>query len=456
MKSTLVSKEKNIANITIEYSSEEFDNAITEAYKRTKNQFSINGFRKGKAPRKIIESHYGKHIFYDEALNELLKNDYPKTITELEIEPIDQPIVETPEIKQGEPVVITIKVELSPEIEIKDYEGIEIEKISGEVTEEDIKRELENVQKEQARLETITDRDSEKDDTVIIDFEGTVDGEKFDGGTGENFELKLGSGQFIPGFEDQLIGKNSGDEVKVEVRFPDEYGAKDLAGKDAVFMTKIHEIKKEVLPEIDDELASDVSDFETLEEYKKDISSKLQKQIDERNEIRMKDAMLETILEKNDFEIPNIMISDETDRIIREMEQQLGYQGLDLDTYIGYLGKSRNDLRSEAREDAKKRVGTRIIIQNIIRQENIEASQDDIDKEIEEFAKQYGQTVEQCKKMLGEGSEHYFKADAEVKKAINMMFDKAVFVEPKKEEPKKDEPKENESKKEEVAKEESK
>lgn len=456
MKSTLVSKEKNIANITIEYSSEEFDNAITEAYKRTKNQFSINGFRKGKAPRKIIESHYGKDIFYDEALNELLKNDYPKTITDLEIEPIDQPIVETPEIKQGEPVVITIKVELSPEIEIKDYEGIEIEKISGEVTEEDIKRELENVQKEQARLETITDRTSEKDDTVIIDFEGTVDGEKFDGGTGENFELKLGSGQFIPGFEDQLIGKNSGDEVKVEVRFPDEYGAKDLAGKDAVFMTKIHEIKKEVLPEIDDELASDVSDFETLEEYKKDISSKLQKQIDERNEIRMKDAMLETILEKNDFDIPNIMISDETDRIIREMEQQLGYQGLDLDTYIGYLGKSRNDLRSEAREDAKKRVGTRIIIQNIIRQENIEASQDDIDKEIEEFAKQYGQTVEQCKKMLGEGSEHYFKADAEVKKAINMMFDKAKFVEPKKEEPKKDEPKEDESKKDEIAKEESK
>ena len=456
MKSTLVSKEKNIANITIEYSSEEFDNAITEAYKRTKNQFSINGFRKGKAPRKIIESHYGKDIFYDEALNELLKNDYPKTITDLEIEPIDQPIVETPEIKQGEPVVITIKVELSPEIEIKDYEGIEIEKISGEVTEEDIKRELENVQKEQTRLETITDRASEKDDTVIIDFEGTIDGEKFDGGTGENFELKLGSGQFIPGFEDQLIGKNSGDEVKVEVRFPDEYGAKDLAGKDAVFMTKIHEIKKEVLPEIDDELASDVSDFETLEEYKKDISSKLQKQIDERNEIRMKDAMLETILEKNDFDIPNIMISDETDRIIREMEQQLGYQGLDLDTYIGYLGKSRNDLRSEAREDAKKRVGTRIIIQNIIRQENIEASQDDIDKEIEEFAKQYGQTVEQCKKMLGEGSEHYFKADAEVKKAINMMFDKAVFVEPKKEETKKDEPKEDESKKDEIAKEESK
>lgn len=456
MKSTLVSKENNIANITIEYSSEEFDNAIIEAYKRTKNQFSINGFRKGKAPRKIIESHYGKDIFYDEALNELLKNDYPKAITDLEIEPIDQPIVETPEIKSGEPVVITIKVELSPEIEIKDYEGIEIEKISGEVTDEDINRELENVQKEQARLETITGRASEKDDTVIIDFEGTVDGEKFDGGTGENFELKLGSGQFIPGFEDQLIGKNSGDEVKVEVRFPDEYGAKDLAGKDAIFMTKIHEIKKEVLPEIDDELASDVSDFETLEEYKKDISSKLQKQIDERNEIRMKDAMLETILEKNDFDIPNIMISDETDRIIREMEQQLGYQGLDLDTYIGYLGKSRNDLRSEAREDAKKRVGTRIIIQNIIRQENIEASQDDIDKEIEEFAKQYGQTVEQCKKMLGEGSEHYFKADAEVKKAINMMFDKAVFVEPKKEEPKKDEPKEDESKKDEIAKEESK
>lgn len=440
MKSTLVSKENNIAKITIEYSPEEFDSAVSEAYKRTKDQFNINGFRKGKAPRKIIESHYGKDIFHDEALNELLKKDYPASVTELEIEPIDQPRVDTPEIKEGEPVVLTIKVELLPEIEIKDYLGVEVEKINDKVTDEMIDNELSNVQKKQARLESVEDRASKDGDTVIIDFEGSIDGTKFDGGTGENFELKLGSGQFIPGFEDQLIGKNAGEEVKVEVAFPKEYGAKDLAGKDAIFMTKIHEIKREVLPEIDDELAGDVSEFETLDEYKKDLAEKLQKQIDERNEIMMKDVILEKVLENNEFDIPKVMVSDEIDRIINEMKQQLSYQGIDIDTYMGYLGKTINDLREEAREDARKRVGIRIIIQNIIRQEDINATKEDIDKEIEEFAKQYGQTVEQCKKMLGEGSEHYFKGDAEVKKAINLMYDKALFVEPeeKKEESKED------------------
>lgn len=433
MKSTLISKENNIAKITIEYTAEEFDAAITDAYKRTKDQFSINGFRKGKAPRKIIESHYGKDIFYDEALNDMLRTGYPEAITELELETIDQPKVDTPEIKDGEPVVLTIKVELSPEIDMKDYLGVEIEKIEEKITDEDVDRELERVQKQQARLEAVEGRATKEGDTVIIDFEGSVDGVKFDGGTGENFELKLGSGQFIPGFEEQLIGKNAGDEVDVQVTFSEEYGAKDLAAKDALFKTKIHEIKAEVLPEIDDELASDVSDFETLDEYKKDLAAKLQANLDERNEIRMKDALLEAVLKKNEFDIPKVMVSDEVDRIIREMEQQLSYQGLDLDTYIGYIGKTRNDLREEAREDARKRVGTRIMIQNIIRQEGIVATQEDIDKEIGEFAKQYGQTIEQCKKMLGDGSEHYFKADAEVKKAIDLMFSKAVIVEPKEE-----------------------
>lgn len=433
MKSTLISKENNIAKITIEYTAEEFDSAITEAYKRTKDQFSINGFRKGKAPRKIIESHYGKDIFYDEALNDMLKTGYPEAITELELETIDQPRVDTPEIKEGEPVVLTIKVELSPEVDMKDYLGVEIEKIEDKISDEDVDKELERVQKQQARLETAEGRPTEEGDTVIIDFEGSVDGVKFDGGTAENFELKLGSGQFIPGFEDQLIGKNAGDEVDVQVTFPKEYGAKDLAAKDALFKTKIHEIKAEVLPEIDDELASDVSDFETLAEYKEDLAAKLQASVDERNEIRMKDALLEAVLNKNEFDIPKVMVSDEIDRIIREMEQQLSYQGLDIDTYIGYIGKTRNDLREDAKEDARKRVGTRIMIQNIIRQEGLVATQEDIDKEIEEFAKQYGQTVEQCKKMLGEGSEHYFKADAEVKKAIDLMFSKAVIVEPKEE-----------------------
>ena len=427
MKSEFISKENDIAKFTVEYSADEFSGALTDAYKRNRDRFMINGFRKGKAPMKIIESHYGKDVFYEDALNELLKRNYGDAVDELDLKVIDQPKIDVPEIKRGEPVKLTFEVPCFPEMEVKDYRGVEVQKVHREVKDEDIQSELENVQKSQARMDNV-DRASEDGDTVVIDFEGSIDGDKFDGGSAENYELKLGSGQFIPGFEDQLVGRNTGEEVEVSVTFPDDYGSKDLAGKDAIFKTRIHEIKTEILPEIDDDLASDVSDFETIDEYKKDIAKKMQEEFDARSTNFMKDAMLDKILENNKFDAPSVMIADETDKIIGEMEQQLRYQGLNLDQYMAYTGKTRGDLRNDVKGDAEKRVKTRILIRNIIRQENITVDDNDVDKEIEEFAKQYGQTVEEFKKVAGENSVRFFREDAETKKAIDTIFEAVNLV----------------------------
>ena len=277
MKTTLISKDGSTFNFEIAFSNDEFEEAINKSYKKNRGQFSIDGFRKGKAPRKIIESYYGADIFYNDALNTLFDKGYFDALNELDIEAIDQPKIDVKEIVKGEDVLITVTVAGFPEIDVKNYKGLEIENIVTKIGAKEVKEELEKVQKSQGRMETVSDRKSKLGDTVIIDFVGSVDGEEFQGGSADNFELKLGSGQFIPGFEDQLTEKEAGDDVDVVVTFPTDYHAEELAGKEAVFKTKIHEIKEEILPEIDDELASDVSDFETLADYKKDLKKQLQK-----------------------------------------------------------------------------------------------------------------------------------------------------------------------------------
>ena len=432
MKTTFISKEDNDAKFTMDCTADEFEAAVVDAYKLNKDKFLIDGFRKGKAPRKIIENHYGEDVFYEEALNELLKTSYPNALDELELEVIDAPKIDVSEVKKGSDITFTITVPCSPEVEVKDYYGIEVEKVENKVEEADVINELEKAQKSQARLETVTDRPTENGDTVIIDFEGSADGEKFAGGSAENFELKLGSGQFIPGFEEQLTGKNPGDDVEVAVTFPEDYQATDLAGKEAIFKTKIHEIKNEILPEIDDDFASDVSEFETLDEYKKSIVEKLQKDADDRAESMMKDSMLEKLYESNKPEIPAVMVEDEIDKMVQEMEQQLSYQGLSLDQYMQYLGKTKKDIRDEARADAEKRVGMRLVVKAVVAKENIEATEEEIEKELEEFAAQYGNTVEDVKKMLGEANLKFFAEDVQTKKAIDTMFEKAVQKKAKK------------------------
>lgn len=430
MKTTFISKEGNDAKFTMVFTGEEFENAIVDAYKANKDRFEIKGFRKGKAPRKIIENTYGEDIFYDEALNNLLQMGYPNAVAELDLEVIDQPKLNLGELKKGEDVEITATVTCFPEVEAKDYFGLEVEKIEHEVTDEDVEKELERVQKAHSSMETVTDRKTEEGDTVILDFDGSVDGEHFDGGKAENFELKLGSGQFIPGFEDQLVGKDAGEAVDVHVTFPEEYHAEDLAGKEALFECKINEIKKENLPEINDEFASDVSEFETLDEYKKSIREKIQKQDDESADRIMRDSMVQKLIEVNDVEAPAVMVESEIDNMLQEMQQQLSMQGLSLDQYMKFTGMDANALRDQARMDAQKRVELRILLKAVIKQENIEATEEDIEKELTTFAEQYGQPVEDVKKMLGDNV-RYFEDDVKSKKAIDMMFEKANFVEPK-------------------------
>lgn len=433
MNTNLISKEDNIAKFTVVFTADEFEDAIVDAYKKNKDKFSIDGFRKGKAPRKIIESNYGNDIFYDEALNDLLNKAYPEAVVELDLEVVANPQLEIGEIKKGDEVTVTATVQLFPEIEVKNYKGLEVTKVASEVTDADVDADLKRIQQSQARLETVEGRKTQDGDTVVIDFDGSIDGKHFDGGNAENFELKLGSGQFIPGFEEQLIGKDAGETVDVKVTFPENYNAKDLAGKDALFETKIHEIKVEVLPEIDDDLASDVSEFETLAELKADVKKNLEKNARDGDETQMKNELLDKLCETNEVDVPASMVEDEIDRMLNEMNQQLAYQGMSLDQYMQILGQTMKDVREGARVDANKRVAMRILIRAVVAKEGIEATEAELEDELRKFAEQYGQTVEQVKKVMGEDNMKFFAEDVKTRKAIDFMFDNAKLVEKKEE-----------------------
>ena len=433
MKATQISKENGVVKFSIEFTKDEWADALNKAYLANRGRFSIDGFRKGKAPRKIIENYYGHDIFWDEALNALLEDGYYDALKQMDIEVVSQPSFDAPEIKKDEPVVLTGSVQVFPEIDVKKYKGLEIEKVETKIGDKEVKAELEKVQKSQARMENVEDRASEKGDTLVFDFEGSVDGETFSGGSAENYELELGSGQFIPGFEEQLEGKKPGDECDVEVVFPGDYHAEELAGKPAVFKCKIHEIKKEILPEIDDELASDVSEFETLAEYKKDLKKKLQEQASETDLSVMKDRALEKLYESNDIEVPEVMITGEIDNMLYDMNQSLAAQGLGLQQYMEWTGKTIEEVREETKPEAEKRVKTRILLKNIIRIEGLEADEEEIKKLMEDFAAQYGMTMDQVKEMAGPETENYFREDAQTKKAIDFIFDNAKQKAAKKE-----------------------
>ena len=428
MKATQVSKENGVVKFNIEFSVEEFKDAINKAYLANRSKFQIDGFRKGKAPRKIIESHYGHDIFWDEALNELLDKGYYDALKEMDLEVVSQPSFESPEIKKDEPVVLTGTVQVFPEMEVENYKGLEVEKVETKIGEKEVKAELEKVQKSQARMEAVEDRKTEMGDTLVFDFEGFVDDKPFSGGSAENYELKLGSGQFIPGFEDQLVGKDAGEEVDVQVVFPGDYHAEELAGKPALFKCKIHEIKKEILPEIDDELASDVSEFETLAEYKKDLKKKLQEAAKETDLSVMKDRVLEKLYNENDIEVPEIMIRNEVENMLYDMNQSLSAQGLSLKQYTEWTGQTIDQLREQSKPEAEKRIRTRVLLKNVIRMENLEVAEEEIRALMEDFGKQYGMDVDQVKEMAGSETENYFREDAQTKKAIDWLFENAKQV----------------------------
>ncbi|MBO4992125.1 MAG: trigger factor [Firmicutes bacterium] len=428
MNFTLTSKEKNEAKFTMAFAAEDFDKALNAAYQANKSKFVVDGFRKGKAPRSIIESKYGADVFFEEAIDNLFKDAYPAALSELELTPVDQPSVAFGEepLEKGKGFEVTVTVTCAPEVEVKDYKGIQIEKIEHPVTEEDIQKELEAVQKRNARL-VVVEREAKDGDTVILDYAGFVGDEQFEGGTAENQSLKLGSGTFIPGFEEQLIGAKAGDEVDVKVTFPEEYHAENLAGKEAVFKCKVHEVKEEQLPELNDDLAVDVSDFDTLEEYKNDIKAKLEESAAEAVKYETEAAVMAKLCEATEIDIPEVMFDDEAEQMLREFEMQLRQQGLSLEMYSKYLGKETKELKAELRPDAEKRVKNRLVIDAISKAESIEATQEDVENELQEMATMYKMDVEELKKMMNLEVYSAIMSDVRTKKTIRFLVENAVI-----------------------------
>ena len=425
MKSTLISKENNDAKFTMEFTPEEFENAIINVYKAQKDRFSVDGFRKGKAPRSIIEKKYGEGVFFEDAINNLFSANYPSALDELELNVIDSPRAEFSQIKKGEGFTVTITVECYPEIEVKDYKGVEIEAVSSEVTDEDVENELKARARRNSRMVTV-DRPAKEGDTVLIDYEGWVGDQQFEGGTAERQPLKLGSGTFIPGFEEQLIDVSTGEDKDVKVTFPEDYHAEDLAGKEAVFKCKVHEVKEEEVPEINDEFVKDVSEFDTLDEYKADIRKELEKSKASRAENAMKNKVIEKVFEANDIDVPDVMVESEIDNMISEFDQQLRSQGLDLNTYMQYLGKDPKEMRDELKDEAFKKTKTRMIVSAVAEQEDFQVTEEEVNAELERMAKQYGLEVDKLREIIGEANLSMIEGDIKVRKAVDMMYDSAV------------------------------
>ncbi len=428
MKTNFISREDNKVKFSMEFSAEEFENAQIEAYKKNKDQFTIDGFRKGKAPRTIIERHYGEGVFFEDALDELFRENYVKALDELDLEVIDSPAAEFTQLKKGEGFTATITVPVFPDIEVKDYKGVEVEKKEGKVDEKDVDQDIENIRKRNARMVSV-DRKAETGDTVYFDYAGFVGDEQFQGGTAEKQTLKLGSGMFIPGFEEELVGVKADEDRDVHVTFPEDYQAENLAGKDAVFHCHIHEVREEQLPDVDDDLAKDATEYETLEELKEATRKRLQEAAEKNAENQMKDEAAEKVMAANEFEIPAVMVNDELDRSINDFAQQMAYSGLNLDMYFKYTNSNMEQLRDQIRPDAEKSVKLRIILQNIARLEGLKCTEEDLNSELEFMAKQYNTDPAEVRKMLGEDSIVYFKKDIQAKKAMDLIYSEAKKVE---------------------------
>ena len=425
MKAEFISKDKNVVKFNMEISAEEFEAGIVKAYQKEKGKFVVDGFRKGKVPRKIIEARFGEDVFFEEAINLILQEEYPKAVDELGLAVINRPDLDIDGIKKGEGFVVNVTVEVYPEIEVKDYKGVEIEKISEELDEDAVEKELEALQKRNARLVSV-DRKAQDGDTVIIDYAGFVGEDQFEGGTAENYSLKLGSGAFIPGFEEQLVGKKAGEEAEVKVTFPEEYHAPDLAGKEAVFKCKVHEVKAEELPKLDDDFASDVSEFETLDEFKKDLQEKLEESAKKTAVQRMQDAAVRAVVDANDFDIPEVIVDDEIQAMIRDFDRQLSYQGLNIQQFMQFSGKEMEEIKKEFKEDAEKRAKTKMVIEAVAKKENFEVTDEEIEEDLQKMADLYKIELSKIKEILGDSHKEATIMELKMRKAVDFIYDNAV------------------------------
>ena len=413
----------NELKLSFEVEAAKFDEAIKKVYEKSAKYFNIPGFRKGKAPMAIVEKHYGSEIFYEDAFNELVPEIYEKELKENNIEAVSKPDLDVTQIGKGQDLKFTAVVQIKPEVKLGKYKGIQVKKIEYNVSDEDIEHELMHMAERNARIVNVEDRPVENKDITVIDFEGSVDGVKFEGGKAEGHELEIGSNTFIPGFEEQIIGMKIDEEKDIKVKFPDDYFSEDLKGKEAVFKVKLHEIKKKELPKIDDDFAKDASEFETLKELKNSIKEKLEEENKTRAKYETEDELIKAVCKETEIDIPSGMIETELDNMVKDVETRLSYQGMNMENYLKMIGKTMEDFRAEGKMQAEETVKTRLVLEQIIKEEKIEADEKKVDERLEEMAKAYGRDKEDLKK--NEQFMEYIKNQLAHEAAIDFLRENA-------------------------------
>lgn len=420
--------EKNMAKLTVEVSAEDFKAAIKKAYNKTKNRFAIPGFRKGKASQAVIEKMYGEAVFYEDAADEAINSTYAEAMKESGLDIVSRPEITVEQIGKDQAFIYSALVAVKPEVTLGEYKGVEVEKADAAVTAEDVEAELKRVQEQNARLLTVEDRPVADGDQTVIDFEGFVDGKGFEGGKAEDYPLTIGSHSFIDTFEEQLIGKNIGEECEVNVTFPTEYHAAELAGKPAMFKVTVKEIKVKELPALDDEFASEVSEFDTLDEYKQDIEKKLQERKEKAAASQNEDRVVAKVVENASMEIPEKMIDAQVDNMLRETAQRMQSQGLSMDLYMKYTGMTADQMKDQMRPEAVKRIQTRLVLEAVVKAENIQADDAAVEEQFDKMAEDFKMDKEQIKGMFGEEQMAQLKEDLAVQKAIDFLVAEAKFV----------------------------
>lgn len=418
--------EKNMAKLTIETSAEEFEKAIEKAYQKNKGKMSVQGFRKGKAPRKLIEKMYGKNVFWEEAANIIIPEAYSKAVDECDLEIVSQPSVDVTQIEAGKPFIFTAEVATKPEVKLGAYKGVEVEKSDVAVTDEEVTAEIDRVREQNARTITVEDRAVQDKDQAVIDFEGFVDGVAFEGGKGTDYPLTIGSHSFIDTFEEQLIGKNIGDEVEVNVTFPEDYQSADLAGKAAMFKVKIKEIKAKELPELDDDFAQDVSDCDTVDAYKEQVKNDLTKKKEDAAKAAKEEAVVDKIIEEAEMDIPDPMVDTQVRQMAEDFARRIRMQGLSIEQYFQFTGMTPEAFLEQMKPQALKRIQSRLVLEAVVASEKIEVSDADIEEELKKMAEAYNMELDKVKEMITDDQKKQLADDLAVQKAAEFVTENAV------------------------------
>lgn len=426
MSLTVENLEKNMAKLTITVPADEFIEAMKASYNKQKGKISVPGFRKGKVPQAYLEKMYGPEMFYEDAANTCMESSYPGALDECGLDVVSRPQIDVTQMEKGKDFIYTATVAVKPEVTLGEYKGVEVEKVDAEVTDEDVQAELLNVQKQNSRTIPVEDRAAKMDDEVTIDFEGFVDGEAFEGGKGENYQLTLGSHSFIDTFEDQIVGKNIGEEFDVNVTFPEDYQAEDLAGKPAVFKCKLNGIKETELPELDDEFASEVSEFDTLDEYKADLKATLKVKKEKAVKNTKEGLVIDQIIENSTMEIPDAMLDTTKEQMLNEFSQQLSYQGLSVDQYFQFTGMTKEKFLETSTPEAERRIKSRLVLEAIAKAEDIQVSEEELNDELKKMADMYQMDLEQLTGLVGDSEKDAIKQDIAVQKAVDLVTEAAV------------------------------